>query len=166
MTIDETGQSLPAENSPEAEGTAYYSLENAYQDCVQADSIKLSQCGVGRIDASEARVSDSGVSQVYAENAALRDSMVGFVQANSVELTGGGAGMIVSQAASVANSRNGVVISQEVHGNQVIAVLLLANKVEGPVETLIDQRGLALIGIVAGAVIGMVFSLFRLFRRR
>lgn len=74
--------------------------------------------------------------------------------------------MVVTQAATLTDSRNGVVISREVTGSQVNAVVLLASQVNGPVETLIDQRGLVLIGIVAGAVLGTVFSLFRLFKRR
>ena len=165
MTISETDQPLPAENNPGANETSRYDMEEVDQDCVQANSIRLSQCGVGRIDASEAVVSDSGISQVYAETATLRDSVVGFVQANAVELAGSGSGMIVSQAATLANSRNGIVISRDVRGSQINAVLMLAGKVDGPVETLVDQRGLVLIGIVAGAVLGTVFSLFRLFKR-
>jgi hypothetical protein len=103
---------------------------------------------------------------VYAESAALRDSAVGYVQAKSVYMEGGGAGMVVASSATLADSRNGLVISREVHGSQVNSVVLLATNVTGPVETLVDQRGLVLIGIVAGAVLGTVFSLFRLFKRR
>jgi hypothetical protein len=165
MTTFESDQPLPAENKPGEIETSQSNLEDTDRECVQAESIRLSQCGVGRIEAGEAKVSDSGVSQVYAESAAVRDSAVGYVQAKSVYLAGGGAVLVVSNAATLTDSRNGVVISREVHGSQVNSVLLLANKVTGPVETLVDQRGLVLIGIVAGAVLGTVFSLFRLFKR-
>jgi hypothetical protein len=166
MTISESDQPLPAGDNPEAEESSQFNLENTSQDCVQADLVRLSQCGVGRVDAGEARISDSGVNQLNAESAAVRDSAVGVVQTTSVYMDGGGAGVVVSQNATLNNSRNGLVISREVHGNQINSVVLLATKVDGPVETLVDQRGLVLIGVVAGAVLGTVFSLFRLLKRR
>jgi hypothetical protein len=167
MEFSESDQSLPDSDNPEEEEIiTQVNLEEVNQDCVQADSVRLSQCGVGRVEASEARISDSGAGQVFADSVALRDSAVGLVQAQSVYLDGGGAAIVSAQTTTLNNTRNGFVISREVHGTQVNSVVLLATKVDGPVETLIDQRGLVLIGVVAGAVIGAVFGLFRLLKRR
>ena len=167
MEFSESDQSIPDDDNPEEEEViTQVNLEEVNQDCVQADSVRLSQCGVGRVEASEARISDSGAGQVFADSAALRDSAVGLIQAQSVYLDGGGAAIVSSQTTTLNNTRNGFLIAREVHGTQVNAVVLLATRVDGPVETLVDQRGLVLIGIVAGAVLGTVFSLFRLLKRR
>ena len=167
MEFSESDQSIPDDDDPEEEEViTQVNLEEVNQDCVQADSVRLSQCGVGRVEASEARISDSGAGQVFADSVAMRDSAVGLVQAQSVYLDGGGAAIVSAQTTTLNNTRNGFLIAREVHGTQVNAVVLLATRVDGPVETLVDQRGLVLIGIVAGAVLGTVFSLFRLLKRR
>jgi len=167
MEFSESDQSIPDDDDPEEEEViTQVNLEEVNQDCVQADSVRLSQCGVGRVEASEARISDSGAGQVFADSVAMRDSAVGLVQAQSVYLDGGGAAIVSAQTTTLNNTRNGFLIAREVHGTQVNAVVLLASRVDGPVETLVDQRGLVLIGIVAGAVLGTVFSLFRLLKRR
>jgi len=167
MEFSESDQSIPDDDNPEEEEViTQVNLEEVNQDCVQADSVRLSQCGVGRVEASEARISDSGAGQVFADSVAMRDSAVGLVQAQSVYLDGGGAAIVSAQTTTLNNTRNGFLIAREVHGTQVNAVVLLATRVDGPVETLVDQRGLVLIGIVAGAVLGTVFSLFRLLKRR
>jgi hypothetical protein len=170
MEFSESDQPLPGDEDPEEFEeeieTSQVNLEEVNQDCVQADSVRLNQCGVGRVDATEARISDSGAGQIYADSVAVRDSGVGLIQAQSVYLDGGGAAIVSAQSTTLNNTRNGFLISREVHGTQVNAVVLLATKVDGPVETLVDQRGLVLIGIVAGAVLGTVFSLFRLLKRR
>ncbi len=167
MTIFDPDQPEPAGDNPELEQeNSQLNLEEVNQDCVQADLVHLNECGVGRVDATEARISDSGAAQIFAENASVRDSAVGLLQAQSVYLDGGGAAIVAAQSTTLNNSRNGFVISREVHGNQINSVVLLATRVDGPVETLVDQRGLILIGVVAGAMIGAVFSLFRLLKRR
>ena len=48
----------------------------------------------------------------------------------------------------------------------VEAVLFLAGQSHGPVETIADQRSVALFGLTFGAAIGLVISLFRLFKNR
>jgi hypothetical protein len=89
--------------------------------------------------------------------------MVSGVQAN---LHDGGAGVIVSDAALVENATAGILVAREVHGTTLRTGVLLAGKVDGNVETLLDTVGAIGAGLAAGVGIGLMLTIARMFRRR
>jgi hypothetical protein len=78
----------------------------------------------------------------------------------------GNIGVLIGQTAALNDSRTGVMITKEINAAKVQSVIVMAGKINGPVETLVDQRSVALFGVATGVAIGLVFSLFRLLRRR
>jgi len=55
-----------------------------------------------------------------------------------------------------------VVVAREVHGEALRTVVLLAGRVDGPVETMVDTPRALLAGLAAGIGTGLVLVLFRL----
>ncbi|MBE3115714.1 hypothetical protein IMZ68_00775, partial [Candidatus Bathyarchaeota archaeon] len=122
---------------------------------------------------------EGATNKITGNKVSITNSPVAFIQANSVDLTSssavsvrsqeatinGSAGLLVSQVATINDSRSGVIISRDVHGTKINTVVLLAGKVNGPVETIVDRQSLFKMALIAGAAYAVVSSLFRLFKR-
>ena len=79
----------------------------------------------------------------------------------------GGAGGIYSDTVEMGEgSAAGLVIAQQVNGENIQTKLLLAGKVDGSVETLLDTNQALFFGIAAGAVISLFLLIGQFFTRR
>jgi len=65
----------------------------------------------------------------------------------------------------MAESQAGAIIAREVHGGFVQTTILLASKVDGPVESVLDTPRAMLAGLTAGVAIGLVMFVGKLLRR-
>jgi hypothetical protein len=180
MQIPEMNEDLPIESPEFLNINEEVLLNNSSLDSIQANKIRLNLSVVNHVTAADVEIKDSGANSIAAESVSINHSAVGFLQANTALLTdsrvflvqsqettiNGNAGIITSQVASIDHGRNGIIISRDVHGGQINSVILLAGKISGPVETLIDRRSVIIFGLAAGAAMGAVFSLIRLFKRR
>ncbi|MCS6911263.1 MAG: hypothetical protein NZM11_11965, partial [Anaerolineales bacterium] len=68
--------------------------------------------------------------------------------------------------AALNNSLGGVVVADRLEVNNSRTVLLLAREFDGTVYTLLDARGAALFGLLAGAALGLVWLLGGMMSRR
>jgi hypothetical protein len=66
----------------------------------------------------------------------------------------------------VENATAGVLVAREVHGTTLRTAVLLAGKVDGKVETLLDTVGAIGAGLAAGVGIGLILSIARVLRKR
>ncbi len=162
-------------NPPEA-----FNLANTSFNCVEAKTVKLSQCSVNKIDSESVDFSNGGIQMVNAQNLFFKNGGILTAHANELNLSDGGigiasshefnltgnAGIVVSQAATVKEGPVGLLVSRDVQGTKIKTVVLLAGETHAPVETMVDQRSVALFGLAAGIAMGMVFSIFRLFKGR
>jgi hypothetical protein len=73
---------------------------------------------------------------------------------------------VIGQAVALEESRAGLVVSRQVHGGRLSTVVLIAGKVNAPVETIVDSRSIALFGIAMGITFGLVTAIFKLLRPR
>jgi hypothetical protein len=146
---------------------------------VQGDVVELSQCNANQVIAETLAIRESEVHNVNGQSVSIAQSSVGVahgavinVSAGSVGICSateatvdGNVGMMIGQNVTLNNHRTGFVVTREVHSDNIRAVFFLAGQSNGLVETIVDQRSVALFGLAAGVAMGLVFSLFRLFKR-
>jgi len=164
----------PGETGQRTVRKAHASLES-----LQADAVQLNQSSANLVSGNTVTLRDSSVRQINGEtisinnsalgvahgaNLHLADSAVGICSATQADLTGN-VGVMVGQSVSFTNHNSGLVIAREVHGNHVHAIIFLAGRSDAPVETIVDQRSVAMFGLATGIAMGLVFSLFRLLKR-
>lgn len=149
------------------------------KSAIQADIVSLKQATVENVSAADVTVNDSLVRQVNSQQVTVNDSLVALVQANQFAAAesfvgaanagsaalNGVAGAVTAEKADVINSRVGVLVAREIHGQYLQSTVLIAGKVNGSVNTLIDTRTAALFGIIMGVSMGIVMSLWRFFFR-
>ncbi len=157
-------------------------LINTQAELVDAELVRVSNSRVGRMQAEEINITRSGVIGLSGDTVSGRDSWIGAVQGDHVTLNNGGvvalqaeqmtlngnAGFVKANQLDMAEgSTVGILSAGKVSAEKVRTVLLLAGKVEGPVETVLDNRRILLASLVAGIATGGVLLLGKfLFRRR
>ncbi|MFZ5918143.1 MAG: hypothetical protein ACOYZ7_14465 [Chloroflexota bacterium] len=146
-----------------------------------AETVRLSQSSAGTVEAADVHMQQSGAQTIQAQHVEMRQSGAVALKAAQVEMHGSGAvvmhaesvllkrgGTITMTATQISGEgiRGGVVVGQEVHAGRVRAGLLLARRVEGPVETTLDQRGALTLGVALGLVFGLLSLVRALLVRR
>ena len=74
-------------------------------------------------------------------------------------------GAVVTEHAVLQDSRVGITIARKAELNNSSSIILLAQEVEGNVETILDTRGALLAGLVSGIAVGLVLLVGNLLRR-
>jgi hypothetical protein len=131
---------------------------------VNAQTATLENSIAGRVNAEETQLDRSVVVVVQGTNIQAEQSCVGIASVTQATVNGP-VGIMIGQSATFNNHRTGLVITNEVHGGPIQSVFFVAGKTSVPVETIVDQRSVALFGLAAGVALGLVISLFRLFKR-
>jgi hypothetical protein len=99
---------------------------------------------------------------VQAEVVSLTDGGIGFSQAGQVVINQGGAGVVYAGTVELSDATSGLVVAQEVHAGSLKTSVLLAGRVEGEVETLVDTPRALLFGLATGVALGLVIFLTNL----
>ena len=147
-------------------------------ESVQADVVQVETSNVDVVNSTNVTIRNSGVRQVNGQSITVANSGVGIMHGTSVSVSDGGmvicsatdasvngnVGVMIGQSVALNNHRTGLVVTREVHSGHVQSILFLAGRSDGPVETILDQRSVALFGIASGIAMGLVFSLFRLLK--
>ena len=120
-------------------------------DVVKADEVYVSMGAVNTVYAEKAHVEMGAVALVDCDTLDVERAAVGVGRARELRLEGGGAGLVVADRAELNNARTLVLLSREVNGT---------------VETVLDTRGAALAGIMAGLGVGLMLIIGGLLGRR
>jgi hypothetical protein len=172
QTISQTNP-LPAESGGPAVKKSQATLES-----VQADTVQLNQSSANQINADSVNIHDSGVQQIQGTTVTVNDCGVGVVHATTVDIRDSGigicsaseatinsnVGVMIGQSVTLSNHRTGLVLTREVHGGPIHSIFFLAGHSEAPVETIVDQRSVALFGLATGIAMGLVIGIFRLLK--
>jgi hypothetical protein len=148
-------------------------------ESVQADVVEIDTSNVDTVNATNVTMRNSGVRQVNGQSITVNNSGIGIMHGSSVSVNDGGmgicsvtdanvngnVGMMIGQSVTLNNHRTGLVVTREVHSDHVQSIFFLAGRSDGPVETILDQRSVALFGLASGIAMGLVLSLFRLLKR-
>lgn len=141
-------------------------LSGGTVDSVEADYVRVTQGGANRIVAGDVDLKNGAAIQVYGDKVALDNAVSGIIQANDVSTQGGGAGVVMGDRVQLTNARTGVTIGRSVISENSSSILLLAQEVNGTVETVLDTRGALLAGLISGIAVGLVLFVGNLLARR
>jgi hypothetical protein len=165
------------ENKPEIESPP----QAVEEKIIEEDLIQVKQGNIPQVNAEKVEIQSGAANRVYAEQVTVHQGGVGMVQATSVSVNQGGIGFVrageanlensstqavVTQTATVNGGTVGLLIAREVHANPLRAFVVLAQKIDGQVETTLDTRGAILAGLVAGIAAGLVSLMGRLLSQR
>jgi len=174
-----------AEMSSESSGDAsrpedVINLANTPVNCVEAETVRLNQCSVGKVEAQSIDFDNGGVQTVHSQNLNFKNGGILVAHSEMINLSNGGigvassqestvngnTGILVTQSANVNQGQVGLLIARDVQGTKIKSIVMLASDTHAPVETIVDQRSVALFGLAAGVAMGLVFSLFRFLKGR
>jgi hypothetical protein len=125
-------------------------------------SLDMRQGAIGRVDANDVAVSYGAVGGARAERVSVEIGALGGAVAGEVTVSQSAVGSVLAREVSLDQSLVRTVVAQNVRFERPSGVLvLLAQRVEGDVRTLLDWRAAA----AFGAAFGFVAALFGRGRR-
>lgn len=144
-------------------------LDMTRVEAVEAQLVRLHQSAVQEITAEEVSMQFSGAFDVATAEVSAHESALGLVSARDVEMTNsaaaairadnvnvtGQAGVVVAETIHLGNTYAGMVAGQNVRGERIETLVLLSNRVEGDVQTIVDTRGALIAGMVGGLLAGI-----------
>jgi hypothetical protein len=162
------------------EASQVTNLSQARAESVQAELVRMHQSAAQTVSAGEVELQISAVAEVKADRVDARQSALALVSSGEVTLTNsaavavraervgvnGAAGAVVANTVNLGNAYAGLVAGREVRGERIESVVLLGNRVEGEVHTVVDTRGALLAGLVGGLFGGLILLLGRMLFRR
>jgi len=137
-------------------------LSQSSAKTVEGNDITIEQGGVGQVHADKITLHEGGVGMVDANIVAVTNGAVGLLRANEASIVGGGVFGTISQSMTVKDAQAGLIVARDIQGGPVKSVILIAQNVEGPVETVLDTPQAILTGLVSGIAIGLVLTVFNL----
>jgi uncharacterized membrane-anchored protein len=158
-------------------------LIDSQADLIEADLVRTSRSYVGSLHAEEVELHQAIAMDVDAQNLNANMSAIGVAQSTSVSSTNS---LLVAARAERLEIRNsltggffadntilgegsqtGILVTGKASGEQIRTVVLVARQVEGPVETMLDTRQVALASVLTGVACGVVILMGQfLFRRK
>jgi hypothetical protein len=131
---------------------------------IDADRVQMAQSAARTVDADAVEMSNSAAQLVEAETVRISSSVMVGARTETLAVEQSGLGLVRTTDATVADSFVLMLAGDEVQAANVNAFILYAGNAEGEVKALLDVRGAALIGVVAGVVLFLLSLLGRLRR--
>jgi predicted ATP-dependent endonuclease of OLD family len=168
MAVQQTHEELSAEA---------VNLSETSVNQIQAETVRMHNSAAGAITADEIEANQSLIQQIQATQVDLRSSLVALVSSNEGRVSNGGIvalrtsqlestncaiGIAVAEEARISQLQSGGVIATKVHADSIRSAIILANQIDGSVETLLDTPRAILAGLTAGVAIGLVMLVGRL----
>lgn len=124
---------------------------------VTAGSVQVRQGAIAHAQAEDIRVSMGGVALARADRVSVEMGGMGISFAREAHLTQGAARSLIAQDVHVDQSLVGTALAGRITFERPSAIfLLVAGKVDGPVQALLDWRGAIAFGAVFGLVAGLI----------
>ncbi len=128
---------------------------------VNADRVEMTQSVARVVDADAVEMNGSAAQTVEAETVRLsRGAMLG-ARAETLAAEQSVLGLVRTTDATVADSAVLMLAGDEIQAANVSAFFVYAGNAEGEVKALLDWRGAAIVGAVAGAVLFLLSLLGR-----
>ncbi len=151
-------------------------IEQQQLNDVSGQTVNLTQSSAAHVDADRVEMTQSAARVVDADAVEMNNSVAQMVEAETVRLSGSASlgartetlaveqsvlGLVRTTDATVADSAVLMLAGDEIQAANVNAFLVYAGNAEGEVKTLLDWRGAAIIGAVAGVVLFLLSLLGR-----
>ena len=142
-------------------------MEQAAAETINAENVEMDRSAVADLNANHVNARQAVIGELKASDVVADQSLIGYVQAERAGVSGF-TGAVIAQSADVRSSASVAVIANEVRFEESArTVLLISNKVEGNVTTLVDTRTALIGGLVAGLFASIAILLGRaLFGRK
>ena len=142
-------------------------MEQAAAETINAENVEMDRSAVADLNANHVNARQAVIGELKASDVVADQSLIGYVQAERAGVSGF-TGAVIAQSAEVRSSASVAVIANEVRFEESArTVLLISNKVEGNVTTLVDTRTALIAGLVAGLFASIAVLLGRaLFGRK
>lgn len=130
---------------------------------VEGSRIEMQQVGALTIDGEHIEVTKSASGIIRGNDVALNQSISAVVTSENTAMNASFAPVVIAkEKAEINKSAVGVAAAMNMKTENSSSVIMIANKVEGNVTTLLDWRGV----LAAGAVLGGIFGIMTLLKRR
>lgn len=130
---------------------------------VEGSHVEMQQVGALSIDGEKVEATQSAALVLHGENVSLHQSIAGALVSGNTTLNYSCTPLSLSKGETgMSGSAAGIIVSGTVRTENSASLLLLANRVEGDVNTLLDWKS----ALALGAVLGGVFGVFSLLRRK
>jgi hypothetical protein len=168
-------------DEPEISRRDVINLAKSSVEKIDAEAVRLHQSATKNITAGEAVLRQSLSGQVSADHIDVYSSISGRLQSNTLYMhdsallvgesgetviQNSAVGLLYADRATMDNVRARVIVSRQVNGGPIRPVIMLAGKIEGPVEPVMDTPRSLLAGLMAGIAFGMVLWAGRLLSRK
>jgi hypothetical protein len=176
------GDAAVAATTPDAEATASTDESSKrpanveiYQggaDRVDGDVVTITQGGATTVSAGSVNIRQGGIANAQAEDITVSMGGVALARADRVSVEMGGLGIAFAREAHVTQGVSRSLIAKDVHIDQSLVgtamagratfdrpsaiFLLIAGRVEGPVQAMLDWRGAIAFGAAFGVVAGLL----------
>jgi hypothetical protein len=132
---------------------------------VTADRVAMSQSAALRARGSLIEARQSALGLVQTNEVFLKQGTAGAVRADNAELAGL-AGFVAANTVQAGKATAGVMVGRRIHADQIKALVVLGNHVEGEVHVAFDKRQAVMAGLLGGLLGGLILTLARVLFRR
>jgi len=140
---------------PPAE-TSLAPLDQVDDGGLDAEHVELRLSAVGMVDADDVHFAQGALGAARAETVSVDRGAVGAALADKVEVSRGYARSILARQVQLDSSAARVVVAGDVRADRSAVMFLVARRVAGDVRVLLDWRGAAAFGAIAGLIIGLL----------
>jgi hypothetical protein len=129
---------------------------------VEGGHIELQQVGAFSIDGERIEVTQGASGILKGADVSLNQSITAITAADDVSVNFSCSPVTISrEQTTVTRSAVGIMAAREIKSDNTSAFLVVANKVEGNITTLLDWRSSLALGAIAGGLWGLFSVLFR-----
>jgi hypothetical protein len=129
---------------------------------VEGGHITLQQVGAFSIDGEKIEVTQGAAGILKGTDVSLNQSITAVTAADDASVNFSFTPVSISREQTIANrSAVGLMAAREIRSDNTSAFLVVANKVEGNVTTLLDWRSSLALGAIFGGLWGLFSVLFR-----
>jgi hypothetical protein len=171
----------PKSETNEEDRPEVVNLVDSQAEKIEADLVRTSRSYIGSLSSEESEMHQAFAMNINAHNlnagtsilavsqsvtSTSNNSLVVAARAERMEMKNSLVGGFYADSATLADgSQTGILVSSRVSGEQIRSVFLVARQVEGPVETMLDTRQVAMASVLAGLACGLVIVLGKFFFR-
>lgn len=128
---------------------------------IEGGHIDVQQVGVLSVDGERVDITQSAAAIIYGNDIYLNQGVSVITACNSANLNYSLTPVTLSRdIANVNRSAAGIIGAMDIRAENTSSILMIANKVEGEVTTLLDWKSALAIGAAIGGILGLL-SLFK-----
>jgi len=141
---------------PPPQETSLAPVDQGDDGGLDAEHVELRLSAIGMVDADDVHFAQGALGAARAETVSVDQGAVGAALADKVEVSRGYARSILARQVQLDSSAARVVVAGDVRADRSAVMFLVARRVGGDVRVLLDWRGAAAFGAIAGLIVGLL----------